>query len=85
LLCNLGTIIIFLPISLVVFEKILQVLFGDDRKSTSSGCFIGNFDPFSLWTILILPHKLVLFSLTLKHVFVVLHKKKKKKWGKDAC
>jgi len=31
--------IIFPLISLVVLEKILQVLFGDDRKSKSGGCF----------------------------------------------
>jgi len=39
LICNRGTTVIFPPISLVVFEKILQVLFGDERKSTSGGCF----------------------------------------------
>jgi hypothetical protein len=72
-------------------RKNLQVLFGDDRKSTLGSYFfyIGNFDPFSLWIGLILPHmlRLVLFSLPLKHVFVVFHKKIKKKnknLGEDA-
>jgi hypothetical protein len=35
---NLGTIIVLSPISLVVLEKLLHVLFGDGRKGTSSGC-----------------------------------------------
>jgi hypothetical protein len=39
LLYNLGTIIIFSPTSLVVFEKILKVLFGNDRKSMLGSCF----------------------------------------------
>jgi len=29
----------FPPISLLVLKKILQVLFGEDRKSTSDDCF----------------------------------------------
>jgi hypothetical protein len=36
----LGTIFDLSPkFSFVVLRKILQVFYGDDRKSTSSGCF----------------------------------------------
>jgi len=76
-----GEFVSFPPISLVVFEKILQVLFRNDRKSTSGNYIfcIGNFDRFSLWTCLILPLilGLVLFFLPLKHVFIIFHLKKK--------
>jgi hypothetical protein len=71
----------FIPIVFsCCLEKLLQVLFGDYRKRTSSGCFsflvILN---LSLRTGLILPHMLGLVSvvLLLKHDFILFFKKKK--------
>jgi hypothetical protein len=61
LLCNLGSIIIFPPISLLVLKKILQELFGDDRKSTSGE------DRFDLAT----HARFIFVSFPLKHVFIV--------------
>jgi hypothetical protein len=50
----------FPPISLVVLEKIIQVLFEDDKKKHVGRLLlcIGNFDHFSLRTGLILTHML---------------------------
>jgi hypothetical protein len=60
--------------SLVCLEKLLQTLFGDDKKSTLGSCFSVLVIPnLSLRTDLLLPHMLGLdiISCLHKHVFVV--------------
>jgi hypothetical protein len=77
----------FIPIVFsCCLEKLLQVLFGDDRKRHVGRLlfWLGNSKPFSLRTGLILPHMLGLVFLPLKlvfTVFIVFHKKNKNKLG----
>jgi hypothetical protein len=56
-------------------EKLLQVIFGDDRKSKSGGCFsvLVILKPLSLRSSLLLPYMLGLdiISFLHKHVFVI--------------
>jgi hypothetical protein len=56
--CLWNHIFSILIFSLVVLRKILQVLRGDDRESTSLLFCLGNSESLSLRTCLILPHML---------------------------
>jgi hypothetical protein len=60
--------IFYIPIfSLVVLRKFMQVLYGDDKESTSLLFCLGNSKPLFLKTGLILPHMLGLDIVSFSH------------------
>jgi hypothetical protein len=67
-----GTILVYPHIFSCCLEKFLQILFGDDRKSTS-GCWFSvlvNSKPF-VWICLILSHMLVFVHLFSSSMFLL--------------